>query len=263
HDGARSAAGAHDRRRRLCRARRARRGAPPGSAPGRAGAAVVLDRLRGLRRLHRRAMLFACAAAMTMADSRQAMRRAALVFLLLAVAPARAQHPKPALVVVLVSDQMRADYLTRYGAEFQHGLKTLMASGAWYQDAAYPYFNTVTCAGHSTIGTGDLPFHHGMIGNSWFNRETGKTQTCSEAHRTGEVPYGRIPRLPAEALAQFGESAKWMLTPTLAETLRKTMKSRVATMSIKARSAIGLAGHEGDFVTWLDERGAWTTSSAF
>lgn len=177
------------------------------------------------------------------------------LLLLLTLAPAQAQPPKPALVVVLVVDQMRADYLTRYGTEFQHGLKTLMTRGAWYQNAAYPYFNTVTCAGHSTIGTGDLPFHHGMIANGWFNRETGKALTCNEDESVTEISYG--------AIKGSGDSAKWMLTPTLAETMRKTMKSRVATMSIKARSAIGLAGHEGDFVTWLDERGAWTTSSAF
>jgi predicted AlkP superfamily pyrophosphatase or phosphodiesterase len=178
----------------------------------------------------------------------------ALLFLL-TFAPAQAQRPKPTLVVVLVADQMRADYLTRYGAEFEHGFKTLMTGGAWYQDAAYPYYNTVTCVGHTTIATGDLPFRHGMIGNAWFNRETGKAQTCNEDASASEVSYGPF--------KGSGDSAKWMLTPTLAETMRKTMKSRVATMSIKARSAIGLAGHEGDFVTWLDERGAWTTSSAY
>jgi len=178
-----------------------------------------------------------------------------LLFVLFTLAPAQAQPTKPSLVVVLVSDQMRADYLTRYGGEFQHGLKTLMTAGAWYQHAAYPYFETVTCAGHSTIGTGSLPFHHGMIANSWFNRETGKAQTCNQDDSATEVAYG--------AFKGASDSAKWMMRPTLAETMRKTMKSRVATMSIKARSAIGLAGHEGDFVTWLDERGAWTTSSAY
>jgi predicted AlkP superfamily pyrophosphatase or phosphodiesterase len=184
------------------------------------------------------------------------MRRVLLVLvLLLALAPAQAQQSKPTLVVVLVADQMRADYLTRYSSEFERGLKTLMTRGTWYQNAAYPYFNTVTCPGHTTIGTGTLPFHHGMIGNGWFNRETGKAQTCNEDDGVTEVSYG--------TLKGSGDSAKWMLRPTLAETMRNTMKSRVATMSIKARSAIGLAGHEGDFVTWLDERGAWTTSSAY
>ena len=54
-----------------------------------------------------------------------------------------------------------------------------------------------------------------------------------------------------------------MLVPTLAEVMRDKLKSRVATMSMKARSAIGLAGHDGDFVTWFGDRNVWETSSAF
>lgn len=183
--------------------------------------------------------------------------RKVLPFLLLVsmLAPAQAQPAKPKLVVMLVVDQMRADYLTRYGGLYEHGFKTLTSRGAWYRNAAYPYFMTVTCVGHTTIGTGELPFHHGMIGNAWYHRDTGKSMTCNEDPDTAEVSYG--------AFRGTSDSAKWMLAPTLAETMRETAKSRVATMSIKARSAIGLAGHEGDFVTWLDERGAWTTSSAY
>ncbi len=184
------------------------------------------------------------------------MRKALLTLLLLAtLVPAQAQPARPTLIVVLVVDQMRADYLTRYGGLLTHGLKTLTTEGAWYRNAAYPYFATVTCVGHTTIGTGELPFHHGMIGNAWYHRDNGKTMTCNEDPAVSEVSYG--------ALTGGGDSAKWMMAPTLAETMRATNKARVASMSIKARSAIGLAGHQGDFVTWLDERGGWTTSTAF
>jgi predicted AlkP superfamily pyrophosphatase or phosphodiesterase len=184
------------------------------------------------------------------------MRRVVLTILLLATfLPVRAQTTKPKLVVVLVVDQMRADYLTRYGPLLSKGLKTLTTAGAWYQNAAYPYFQTVTCVGHTTIGTGSLPFHHGIIANTWYDRESGKTTTCNADPKVTEVSYG--------SLNGASDDAKWTMVPALAETMRKTMKSRVATMSIKARSAIGLAGHEGDFVTWLDERGAWATSSAY
>ena len=178
-----------------------------------------------------------------------------MLLLPLGLIPARAQPSSPKLVVVLVVDQMRADYLTRYDSMLEHGLKKLTTGGAWYRNAAYPYFTTVTCAGHTTIGTGAFPFHHGMIANAWYHRETGKTMTCNEDPNETEVSYG--------SLDGPGDSAKWMLVPTLAETMRATEKARVASMSIKARSAIGLAGHQGDFVTWLDERGAWATSSAF
>lgn len=184
------------------------------------------------------------------------MRPLLLTLLLLTpFVPLQGQPEQPKLVVVLVVDQMRADYLTRYGGLLAHGLKTLTTHGAWYRNAAYPYYSTVTCAGHSTIGTGDFPFHHGMIGNSWYHRDTGKSMTCNEDPDVSEVSYGEF--------KGSGDSARWMMAPTLAETMRATVKSRVATLSIKARSAIGLAGHQGDFVTWLDERGAWTTSTAF
>jgi predicted AlkP superfamily pyrophosphatase or phosphodiesterase len=167
----------------------------------------------------------------------------------------RAQDIRPKLVVFIVIDQMRADYPVRYAGLLEHGLKRLMTGGASFRNAAYPYFNTLTCVGHSTIGTGTLPFRHGMINNAWYDRATDKAVSCNADPGTTEVSY---------ATSQGpGDSAYRMMTPTLAETMRSTQKSRVATMSMKSRSAIGLAGHEGDFVTWFGDRAAWETSSAF
>src|SRR5450759_4832764 len=170
-------------------------------------------------------------------------------------APVSAQGSTPKLVVFIVVDQMRADYPVRYGNLLQHGLKRLTSQGAWYTKAAYPYLTTVTCVGHTTIGTGSLPYRHGMIGNAWYDRAAEKSVTCNADPDSAEVSYATS--------SGAGDSAKRMMVPTLAEVMRETLKSRVATMSIKARSAIGLAGHEGDFVTWLGDRGAWETSSAF
>ena len=65
----------------------------------------------------------------------------------------RTQAP-PRLVVVLVVDQMRNDYIDDYGAGWTQGLRRLLSEGARFRNAAYPYFNTVTCAGHATIGNG-------------------------------------------------------------------------------------------------------------
>ena len=93
------------------------------------------------------------------------------------VAAADARQSKsdaaPKLVVIVVVDQMRADYLDRYGANLKLGLRRLMKDGARFTNGAYPYLNTVTCAGHSTIGTGSFPYRHGMILNSWFDSTTG------------------------------------------------------------------------------------------
>ena len=171
-----------------------------------------------------------------------------------AVQPAaRARAPK--LVVILVADQMRADYLERYSGRFTGGLRRLMQNGAWFQRAAYPYLNTITCAGHSTIGTGVFPYQHGMILNAWFDRETGKSTECTADSKAHEVSYN--------GLVGAGDSGQRILKPTLADRVREQQRGRVVTMSLKARSAIGLAGHGGDVVLWFDTRGGWTTSSAF
>jgi len=162
---------------------------------------------------------------------------------------------KPKLVVLVAVDQMRADYLERYASLYDKGLKRLMSNGAWFKKAAYPYLNTITCAGHSTLSTGTFPYKHGMVLNQWYDHQSAKILTCTEDSSVKEVSYANF--------TGAGDSAKNMQIPTLAELMHRRPKARVVTMSIKARSAIGLAGHEGDSVVWLDERGAWETSSAY
>jgi predicted AlkP superfamily pyrophosphatase or phosphodiesterase len=177
---------------------------------------------------------------------------------LLAAAPAagvQTARKHPSLVVVLVVDQMRADYLVRYGSLFEHGLMRLMSHGAWYQNASYPYLNTFTCVGHTTIGTGTLPYHHGIIDNTWYDRQQQKTVACTQDPSTREVAYGRY--------TGIGESARNTRTPALAEVMRRATHARTAGVSLKARAAISLVGHSADAVTWFDDRGEWETSSAF
>ena len=162
----------------------------------------------------------------------------------------------PTLIVILVADQMRFDYLERYSQRFTGGLKRLIQDGAWFQHAAYPYLNTVTCPGHSTIGTGTLPYQHGMILNTWFDRNTRTATDCTDDDKTREMSYNG-------ALSGPSDSARRQLRPTLADHVREQTHGRVVTLSMKARSAIGLAGHGGDVVLWFDTRGGFTTSSAF
>ena len=78
------------------------------------------------------------------------------------------------LVVVLIVDQMRADYVDRFRGDWTRGLKRLLDQGAWFSRAAYPYLNTVTCAGHATVSTGAFPRTHGIVQNGWYDRETGR-----------------------------------------------------------------------------------------
>src|SRR5262245_65720622 len=83
-----------------------------------------------------------------------------------------AQSPdrRPKLIVLLMVDQMRGDYVDKFRAQWTGGLQRLLASGAWFRQADYPYFDTVTCAGHTTVGTGTLPWTHGMGMNRWWGR---------------------------------------------------------------------------------------------
>ena len=151
---------------------------------------------------------------------------------------------------------MRGDYLVRYGDLLQHGLKRLTTQGAWFRNGAYPYLATMTCVGHTTIGTGTLPYQHGMIANAWYDRATEKAVTCTADADALEVSYATSPGA--------GDSAKRMMVPTLAEVMRE--HAQVARRDDVDEGAVGdrrWPATRGDFVTWFGDRGAWETSSAF
>jgi predicted AlkP superfamily pyrophosphatase or phosphodiesterase len=169
--------------------------------------------------------------------------------------PARPSTPK--LVVIVVVDQLWAGYLDEFKTQWKYGFRRLMDHGAWFRNAAYPYLNTVTCVGHATISTGAFPDVHGMILNGWWDRDLKKTVTCTEDPASPIYSYG--------APVTGGESPKRLLAPTFSDELRAHdgAGTRVVTMSMKARSAIDLAGHEGTAVTWLADNGSWVTSAAY
>src|SRR5271165_1211567 len=166
-------------------------------------------------------------------------------------------HPK--LVVIIVVDQMRGDYVDKFRGQWTDGLKRLLEEGAWFREAAYPYAATETCVGHATISTGAFPASHGMIANSWWDREQQKMVTCTSDPSATNAAY-------AGGSTKGGDSAVRMELPSFAEELKFQTggATRVVTFSLKARAAITLAGHKGDAATWLDpSTGAWVTSSAY
>ena len=111
--------------------------------------------------------------------------------------------------------------------------------------------------GHSTISTGAFPSSHGMISNSWWDRETQKMVTCTSDPNVKNVAY-------AGGSTKGGDSAWRMQVPAFAEELKFQTggATRVVTFSLKARAAITLAGHKADVATWFDN-GAWVTSSPY
>jgi arylsulfatase A-like enzyme len=173
------------------------------------------------------------------------------------VATARATAPK--LVVFISVDQMRGDYIDKFRHQWTKGLKRLVSDGAWFREADYPYFNTVTCAGHASMSTGSVPSVHGMILNTWWDRETQKIVSCTDDPSKTLISYGG----PAHGV---GHSAERLLTTTIADEMRLQLRvpPRVVSISLKARSAINLGGHHPDAVIWLDDETAeWVTSTAF
>src|SRR5499425_2824025 len=168
-----------------------------------------------------------------------------------AVSPSR-----PKLVVLLVVDQMRGDYVDKFAGQWTGGLKRLVNEGAWFREAAYPYAATETCVGHSTISTGALPLTHGMVSNAWFDRGSQKVVTCTADSKAKNVAY-------AGGSARGGDSAANMMVPAFAEELKFQTggATRIVTFSLKARASITMAGHKGDAVTWFDA-GSWVTSNA-
>jgi predicted AlkP superfamily pyrophosphatase or phosphodiesterase len=179
----------------------------------------------------------------------------------LATRPAGAQRGPaaagPRLAVLLMVDQMRADYVDRFKDDWTSGLKRLVTSGAWFSNAAYPYLTTVTCAGHATVATGAFPRTHGIFQNAWYSRADRRVTTCTEDDSVNAVEYDGD-------IDDGSDSSARLRLPTFADEMRRQRSARVVSLALKPRSAIMMAGKGGDAVTWLNvDLDGWETSTAF
>ncbi len=164
---------------------------------------------------------------------------------------ARGQPPRddrPRLVVVIVVDQLCAEFLTRFEPFFDdRGFRRLMERGAWFTQAYLPYGVTSTGPGHATIATGAPPCVHGIVGNDWYAGPDRKSTYCVEdpdcklvGPNMDERRKGRSPVLLASAT--LGDQLK----------LATAGRSKVWGASLKDRSAILLAGRAADGAVWWD-----------
>jgi predicted AlkP superfamily pyrophosphatase or phosphodiesterase len=172
--------------------------------------------------------------------------------------PAIAKAPaRPKLVVLLVVDQMRGDYVDKFRGQWTAGLKRLIDQGAWFRNAAYPYAATETCVGHATISTGAFPATHAMVANAWWDRESQKMVTCTGDPKAKNLGYAGVS-------TKGGDTAWRMELPSFAEELKFQTNgaTRIVSFSLKARASITMAGHKADAVTWFDA-GGWVTSDAY
>src|ERR1051326_7968562 len=177
-----------------------------------------------------------------------------LLALFLAATLVSAAPKKPKLVLAIVIDQFRYDYLTRYRSEYNAGFDRLLTMGAVFTEANYVHFPTVTAVGHSTFLSGATPSVSGIIGNDWFDRDEGKHVTSVSDSQT-------------KLLGGTGEGASphRMLVSTVGDELRMSDggKSRVIGISLKDRAAILPAGHMANGAYWFDLKTGNFVSSTY
>ena len=174
----------------------------------------------------------------------------------------------PTLAVLVYIDQLRGDFLTRWDDLFgEGGFHRLEKEGAWFQNCHYPYAETWTAVGHTSVAAGCAPDRHGIIDNEWFDRQKGVEIYCVDSER-----YPQVPPLPTAVFGQprtgipAGVSPERLLAPTLADALKEATggKGRVVSLSLKDRSAVLPAGRRPDACYWLDTgTGTFFTSTYY
>ena len=164
---------------------------------------------------------------------------------------------QPKIVVGIVVDQMCYEYLYRYQERFgQNGFTKIMQDGTNCRTTLYNYVPTYTGPGHASIYTGTTPANHGIVGNDWFDRNSGKVLNCvydSTEKSVGTITSGGMC------------SPKNLKTYTVTDQLKMTYPSaKVVSVSIKDRSAILPGGHLSDGSYWFDyATGKFITSTFF
>ncbi len=174
----------------------------------------------------------------------------ALLGAALAIPAAAAPPPaQPKLFVVIALDQFSAALFDEYRDRFTGGLKRMAHEGVVFPSAYQSHAATETCPGHSTLLTGRHPSATGIVGNSWFDRATGKSLYCVFD------PAGRVPQRDGQPRGPAN-----LKVPTLGEWLKAANPaSRTYAVSGKDRAAITMAGHAPDGVFWWDDENGFTT----
>jgi hypothetical protein len=177
-------------------------------------------------------------------------------------AQASAYDAHPKLVIILVIDQFRADYLDRYRADFKgRGFRLFLDKGAYFEDCYYDYANTKTAPGHATIGTGAYTDGHGIASNEWWDLNRNKQRAITSVEDDRYRVVGEI-----HPTRDGGASPLNLRASTVGDSLRLATNglSRVFGVSLKDRAAILPAGYSANGAFWIDhDSGAFITSSYY
>jgi len=166
--------------------------------------------------------------------------------------------PRPKLVVGIVVDQMRWDYLYRYYSRYgNNGFKRLLNEGFSCENNNLDYIPTVTAVGHTSVYTGSVPALNGIAGNDFIVQATGKSMYCTDDTSVRSVG----------AVTDAGKmSPRNLLTTTVTDELRlaTNFKSKVIGIALKDRGGILPAGHTANAAYWFDDKsGNWITSTYY
>jgi predicted AlkP superfamily pyrophosphatase or phosphodiesterase len=164
---------------------------------------------------------------------------------------------RPRLVLLIVVDQFRYDYLERFGDLFvANGLKRLLRDGASWTQSNYDHFPTYTAPGHGTMMTGAHPAETGIIGNEWPDRVTGKKVTSVSDTSV---------KLLGGASSDGASSPRRLMSSTVGDELRLVTndRSKVIGISVKDRSAILPAGRHANAAYWFSIASGTMVSSTY
>jgi predicted AlkP superfamily pyrophosphatase or phosphodiesterase len=186
------------------------------------------------------------------------------VFLFVSLITSSAQDPvkipseKPALIIGIVIDQMRYDYIYRFWDKYSDGgFKRMVKGGTLCKNANYNFLINETAVGYATISTGALPSHHGIISNSWYVSLQDEIIDCVGDDKVNTVggSYEAGKSSPRKLLAStIGDELK----------LANNFKTKVIGIALDDHAAILSAGHAADYAFWYDgETGNWVTSSYY
>ncbi|PID58396.1 MAG: alkaline phosphatase [Ignavibacteriae bacterium] len=172
-----------------------------------------------------------------------------IIYSLITALTVSAQAKKTKLLVGIVVDQMRYDYLEKYYNDFgKSGFKRLLKNGTNFTNCEINYIPSVTAAGHASIYTGTTPFYHGIISNNWIERSENfdLVNNCSTI---------KVPKIKTAEGISKTNSPDRLLSSTIGDQIRLNNfgKSKVYSISIKNRSAIMPAGKGANAAFWFDD----------
>lgn len=171
---------------------------------------------------------------------------------------------RPKLVIGIVVDQMRAEYLYRFQDNYsEYGFKRLMREGFNVKNIHYNYVPTTTGAGHASIYTGTTPSEHGIVANDWYSHSKKRTVYCAEDEAVFLIDGENN---SCEAFTKYSRSPKNLQAVTITDELKlySNSRSKVIGISLKDRGAIFPSGHLADYAFWYSsENGNFITSSYY